>query len=92
MQTTDNSTPPTAGQSKRKAPNRHKTNKKIQSHQIILNSSTPSSKRENNSIKRVILLVDKRMVNNRTSYLCKWPDCGYESFRSDSIVRHMRSR
>lgn len=48
-------------------------------------------KREENSIKRVMAFVDKRMVNRRTSYFCKWPDCGYVSLRSDSLVRHIRS-
>ncbi|KPM05800.1 zinc finger domain-containing protein 13 [Sarcoptes scabiei] len=47
--------------------------------------------REENSIKRVMNYVDKRSIGNRTSYYCKWANCGYESLRSDSIVRHIRS-
>lgn len=50
------------------------------------------NRREDNSIKRVMNFVEKRFVGNRTSYICKWTNCGYESLRSDSIVRHIRSR
>ena len=54
--------------------------------------AVPAANRGENSIKRFMVFIDKRMVNNRTSYSCKWPNCAYGTHRSDTIVRHIRSR
>ncbi|KAH9394603.1 Krueppel-like factor 5 [Tyrophagus putrescentiae] len=83
----------TVNHSKSKSSNenqrRSKQSKASHSAQSASQNNVPN--RDENSIKRVMFLVDKRMVNNRASYHCKWPNCGYESLRSDSIVRHIRS-
>ena len=47
--------------------------------------------REENSIKR-LNWFEKRFIDNQSIYICQWPDCQYSTIRSDSIVRHIRSR
>jgi uncharacterized Zn-finger protein len=51
---------------------------------IVINS-------EENSIKKVAQYVEKRVINGRVWYFCKWNHCNYDTIRSDSIVRHIRS-
>lgn len=72
---------------KRKVPSQRKVSNSSKLYQSMIDQSTLSAvKREENSIKRVMLLVDKRMTNNRTSYTCKWPNCGYDTTRSVIFV------
>lgn len=76
--------------SKSSNPNRRSKQMKQASHSGE-SAAQANSHRDENSIKRVMILVDKKIINNRSSYTCKWPNCGYESGRSDSLVRHIRS-
>lgn len=45
--------------------------------------------REQNSIKRVSQYVDKRLIDNKSVYFCKWEGCSYDTNRSDCIVRYV---
>ena len=43
--------------------------------------------REQNSIKKVSQYVDKRQIDDKFVYFCKWEGCSYDTNRSDCMVR-----